>query len=456
MKILLTQSYLVERDPPEKRIMRPYPPLGVMYIASALNRAGFDVTLIDNTFEPDLGAIENAIKNENPDLVGISAVEITRKTALQICSIAKEHGCRVIVGGPDPVNHRVEYFNSGADWICAGEGENTLIELAEKLRANQIDEIPQVPGLYFTKDGKEYFTGNREMIADLDTLPFPAWNLIPVEKYLDAWNSKHGETSLAIISSRGCPKGCKWCSRSVFGRTLRRRGPENFTSEIKQILESYNPGYVWIADDSFTSSIEWLRQFKSRIDDLNVHFKYECLGRVDEITKDTAEILKSTGCRFIWFGAESGSQRVLDSMKKGFRVEEIERARIIMRDYQIPVGFFIMMGYPSEDVDDIRATVSMIKKLKPDKVGVSVAYPIAGTEFYDDVIGHNSTSGWVSSGENRPIFRTRYSLIFYRFARRLILKEAQMAGKPVSMMDNAKLAFYKSAVSLLSLKSNSK
>jgi anaerobic magnesium-protoporphyrin IX monomethyl ester cyclase len=113
--------------------MRPYPPLGIMYIASALNRAGFDVTLVDNTFEPDLSAVENAIKKENPDLVGISAVEITKKTALKICSIAKEHGCRVIVGGPDPVNYRMEYFNCGADWICVGEGENTLIELAEKL-----------------------------------------------------------------------------------------------------------------------------------------------------------------------------------------------------------------------------------------------------------------------------------------------------------------------------------
>jgi anaerobic magnesium-protoporphyrin IX monomethyl ester cyclase len=429
-----------------------------MYLTSMLTRAGVDVSLVDNTFEPDLSTIENAIRKENPDLVGISAVEITRKTALQICSIAKKHGCLVIVGGPDPVNYRTEYFKSGADWICAGEGENTLLELAEKLRANQIGEIYKIPGLYVMKNGEEYFTGNRELIPNLDLLPFPSWNLIPAEKYLDAWSKAHGETSLAVVSSRGCPRGCKWCSRSVFGRTLRRRSPENFLDETNQILSAYNPGYVWIADDSFTSSIDWLLQFKSRIDETNVHFKYECLGRVDEITEDIAKILKSTGCGFIWFGAESGSQRVLDSMGKGFKVGEIERARNIMRDYKIPVGFFIMMAYPPEDVDDFRATVSMIKKLKPDKVGVSVAYPIAGTEFYkdviDDVIGNQSATGWISSGENRPIFKTKYSPSFYRFARRLLLKEAQLAGNPISMMDKAKIAFYETGVRFLSLTGN--
>ena len=453
MEILLTQSYLIERDPPEKRIMRPYPPLGIMYLASSLKEKGFDVHLLDNTFEPDLKKFKSLIDDFKPKLVGISSVEISRETALEMCRIADDAGCAVVAGGCDPVNSRGLYFKAGAKWICAGEGEVTIAELADRFSKKQFQKIGDIPGLYFMDGKEEVNTGIRELIGNLDSVAFPAWSLIEMQKYIDAWKGTHNETALSVISSRGCHFRCAWCSRNVFGKSFRRRSPVNFLSEIEYLQQEFKPDYFWIADDSFTSSLKWLREFAGIVKSKELKLSYECLGRVDEITEEKAEILSKTGCRLIWFGAESGSQRVLDSMNKGIKVESISRARELIRKQKIPVGFFIMLGYPPEDKSDVSKTVELVKNTKPEKIGVSVAYPISGTEFFDNVICDGVGATWSSSGENRPIFKTRYSPMFYRFARRLILKTAQIgnSGGQPTLLDKMKLVFYKFGMELMSL-----
>ncbi len=453
MDILLTQSYLIERDPPEKRIMRPYPPLGIMYLAAFLKEEGFNISLLDNTFEINLDKFKSTVREEKPKLVGISSVEICRGTALEMCRIAKESGCKVVMGGCDPVNCRDACFDSGADWVCDGEGENTLSQLASLVCTKQKLDINEIPGLYYRNGETESFTGNRKHVDDLDSLPMPDWRLVPVEKYLNAWQKAHGETALAMISSRGCPHGCAWCSRNVFGKTYRRRGVENFVDEIQLLKNKFNPDYLWFADDSFTSSLEWLENFQQELNARNLKIAYECLGRVDEISDHKAEILEKTGCRLIWFGVESGSQRILDAMNKGFQLDDVHQTREIMRDANIPTGFFIMLGYPPEDKNDVLATANLVMETKPERVGVSVAYPIAGTQFYNQVIGDGVDGAWKVTGENRPIFKTRYAPVFYRFARRLILKQAQLGSrqsKP-SFLDRIKLTIYSTGLKITSI-----
>jgi anaerobic magnesium-protoporphyrin IX monomethyl ester cyclase len=448
--ILLTQSYMIERDPPEKRIMRPYPPLGIMYLASFLKNSGFNTAIIDNTFEKNLNTFTRFLEEKRPPIVGISAVEITRKTALEMCGIARDHGCRIIAGGPDPVNYRNAYFNAGVDWICAGEGESTLVNLLNSIKAS--GDVGNIPGIYHkTADGEVFNSSERKMDA-LDNYPFPAWEMLDIDSYMSAWTLHHGETSLPVISSRGCPRDCTWCSRSVFGKSFRRRSVDNFIGEIGYLKDKYNPSYFWFADDSFTASIDWLENFHKAIIDRHVNFTYECLGRVDEIKPRTAQILLDTGCRFVWFGAESGSQRVLDSMKKGFKVDDIRKASMMLRERNLPFGFFVMLGYPPEDKSDILKTAEMIRELKPDKVGVSIAYPIAGTEFYNMAAEGLDQTGWTSSGENRILFKTRYNRYFYQVAKRLILKEAQINRmEDHGFVNSLKLSIYRTGFRAFSM-----
>jgi len=459
VKILLTQSYLIARDPPEKRIMRPFPPLGVMSLAASLRADGFDVSVIDNTFEPNLNHFEKWISDNKPILVGISSVEISRKTSIEMTRIASDSGSFVILGGSDPVHMRDELFKAGADWICDGEGETTIVELARTLAKAQNNEVKNVKGLYLRRNGSEIYTGKRDLINNLDSIPMPAWDIIPIERYIKAWSGEHGESALHVMSSRGCPRSCKWCSRSVFGKTLRRRSAKIFVEEIEFLKRTYSPDYFWFADDSFTSSESWLHDFENELSIRDLRIQYECLGRVDEVNDEIAKILNRTGARLIWLGAESGSQRVLDSMSKGFRIEDIYRIREIMRSSNIKVGFFIMLGYPPENLDDIYLTVKLVRELKPDKIGVSIAYPICGTDFYNSVISEsNKSKSWTSSGENRPIFKTKYSRIFYKFARRFILKEAQIAlnGMNPSFTDSTKLNIYKAGTRIFSFGSGAK
>lgn len=452
MDILLTQSYLIERDPPEKRIMRPYPPLGIMYLASYLMESGFSVALLDNTFQPNLDKFSKLLSQNKPILTGISAVETTRQTAHQMCRIAREAGCHVIAGGPDPVNSMESYFDSGADFICSGEGEITLTALIKTLKEGN-DDIERIPGLYYRKNSSIIFTGNRDLISDISLIPNPAWDMISLNDYFERWKNAHNETSLPVISSRGCPHSCTWCSKSVFGRTYRRRSPEDFVSEISFLKDKFNPDYFWFADDSFTSSLDWLNNFKTELSLKGLNIVYECLGRVDEIQSETAFLLKETGCRFVWFGAESGSQRILDSMRKKFTVDQIIHARKVMADTGIPVGFFIMLGYPPEDRTDINQTIQLIRQTKPDKIGVSIAYPISGTEFCEQVLNDKRSSSWTRSGENRLVFRTRYPSGFYFFARRLIHKESHMAltSNTVSSIDHLKSSIYRIGMNIHSL-----
>jgi len=216
-QILLTHGYFLSEDEKERQIMKPYPPLGLLYLSAYMKTQGHEVEVYDSTF----GTREELVRKIQAaprGLVGIYTNLITRRSVLQIIRAAKEVDSTVILGGPESANYSAEYLNAGADIVVIGEGETTLAEVVPALRARSPRELHQVRGIVFKdNEGQIVKTGERPKIADLDSLPLPDREAIDHRKYLDAWRQHHGASSINLITARGCPYRCTWCSHAVYG-----------------------------------------------------------------------------------------------------------------------------------------------------------------------------------------------------------------------------------------------
>lgn len=419
-EILLVNSYLLSSDVNEQRVMKPYAPLGIQYISSYLKSKRHHVDIFDGTFRSIL-EFHSTLERLKPKVVGIYANVITKETALEMSALAKQHNATVLVGGPGPVIDTDAYFASGVDVIVRGEGELTVEALLNLNDLSDSEQLQQIDGIIFKKNGRIGRTKDRVLIEDLDTIPLPDRDSINIQNYMNAWKGKHGVSSVQILTARGCPYTCTWCSKEVFGNIYRKRKVDKVIEEILLIKEKYNPDQLWFADDILTLRKDWILEFSAKVKEKNITIPFECLARVDLVDEEVLAALKSIKCFRIWYGSESGSQKVLDSMKKKFTVEDIYRAGRLTKEAGIEVGFFIMIGYPGEEIGDIKKTVNMLKKLEPDHCGSAVAFPIKGTEFYKSVENKIITKlEWKQRNENKLAFKGRYPKIFYWFAIRLI------------------------------------
>src|SRR5579859_1762292 len=237
MDLLLTHGYFLYEDPKELQIMKPYAPLGILYLSSHLRAKGFDVEVYDSTF----GSREELFRIlacGPPSILGIGGNLMTRRTVLDILSAAKAAGWKVILGGPEPASYAAEYLDAGADVIVEGEAERTVEELLPALRSGSIERvIERIRGIvYRLPDGSLARTPARELIPDLDSQPWPDRERVDIPQYLDAWRGRHGSGSVSVITARGCPYHCTWCSHSTFGKTHRRRSPAGVVDEVAWIL----------------------------------------------------------------------------------------------------------------------------------------------------------------------------------------------------------------------------
>jgi radical SAM superfamily enzyme YgiQ (UPF0313 family) len=433
--LLLSNSYFLDLDEHEKTIMKPYAPLGPMSLSSYLKQKGADVHLHDTTFT-SLADYRATVERLRPRVVGISSNCISRFTAREMAGIAKRAGVGLVVaGGPDPVSYADVYFDAGVDVVAAGEGEETLEELLEicsgrddlsSLTAG--DDLASVAGiLYRRADGKTVTTAARAKIKDLDALPFPDRESIDLEPYMATWKRHHGYSSLSFITQRGCPYRCAWCSASVFGHTFRQRSPSNVVDEMLYLRDRYNPDKFWVADDVLSINKKWVWKWVDEIRARDAATPFECLSRVDLVDEEMLEGLAAAGAYRIWYGAESGAQHVLDAMNKGTKVEEIRRAVGWSKAAGIEVGLFIMLGYPTETRDDVLATLRLLKDLDPEVFGIAVAFPMKGTDFYDNIKPLvKAESHWTQTNENKLVFHGQYRPRFYWFAERLLHNEVAL------------------------------
>lgn len=423
--ILLAHGYFLAEDAQERRIMRPHPPLGLLYLSSYLRTRGVDVSLFDGTFAT-LPDFVDRLRRDKPAVVGLAANLMTKPAVLRMMAAARQSGARVVVGGPDPPHHASEYLAHGADVVVIGEGEQTLEALLPALASGARDRLAGVSGIVYAEDrgGAVIRTPPRAQIPDLDALPLPDREAVDVERYLAAWRARHGFAAMSLITARGCPYTCSWCSRSVFGTTHRRRTPAHVADEVEALHARYRPDRLWYADDVFAIHKSWTLAFATELSRRGLRLPFECISRAERIDDDVADALRDLGCWRVWIGSESGSQAVLDRMDRRTDVERVVQTTRRLQRRGIAVGMFVMLGYDGESAADLQATVDHLKRAAPDVYLTTVSYPIKGTPYYDSLRGRIERPGsWAEHSDRDLTIGGRPGRRYYDFARRWIVAE---------------------------------
>ena len=427
MDLLLTHGYFLYEDPKELQIMKPYPPLGILYICAYLRQQGFRVEVFDSTFSSRESLFE-VLQRSNPSVLGVYANLMTRPSVVEIIGVAKQCGWKVVVGGPEPSAYAREYLDAGADVIVNGEGELTVAELLLPLRSGSPDRVAQVDGITFRSPAGEIVTTRpRAQIHELDALPWPARDAIDAQRYVSTWREHHGMGSVSIITARGCPYHCRWCSHEVFGRSHRRRAPGAVADELAALIERYQPDMAWIADDVFTIHHGWLRQYAAELKSRGLSIPFECISRADRLNEEAADILAHLGCFRLWIGSESGSQRILDRMQRGVTVKQVQDAVALCKERGIETGMFLMWGYEGEEAEDIEATIQHVKTANPDVFFTTVAYPIKGTPYFAEISNRvENPNPWGTGSDRQARIRGRHSRRYYSLADQLLKTEVEL------------------------------
>lgn len=364
-------------------------PLAVGYLASYIREFGFDVELLDYTpgGYSEEGYIES-LKRAKPKVLGFSCTTPTVCNANKLAEIAKKviPDIFIIIGGPHataiPERTLVEF--PAFDAVCIGEGEETFLEVCEHIKFNK--SLNGVMGTAHRAYGKIKVEDRRPLIKNLDKLPFPARDLVDFNRYKIAHVSRGLSRKfmniMEIMTSRGCPNNCIFCAGHLnYGYSLRFRSCENITSEVKECIKKYGTEHITINDDTFTLHPE-LKEVCASFKEMKI--TWDCLTRVNVVTKDILKMMVDSGCIRICFGVESGSPRILKLIKKNVTVEQIRRAFKWAHEVDVKLidGAFMVGSHPDEDIEDIRMTVDLINEIKPNFWSFTVLVPFPGTEVY--------------------------------------------------------------------------
>lgn len=431
--VLLGQAYYLRFDPKLWKAQQPFAPLGTLYAASYLRRCGHDVALFDAMLAASTREWEEALDRVQPRLAVIYEDSFNylskmcllrmRAAALEMIAASRARGCPVVVSGSDCSDHPDIYLNAGAAAVITGEGELTLGELAGGMQRGQ--PLADIAGLALLDEtGHVTRTRPRPILRSPDDLPWPAWDLVDVDRYRRIWRRRHGYFAMNLATTRGCPFHCNWCAKPIYGQRYTVRSPQAVVDEIARLARAYAPDLLHIVDDVFGLQPGWVQRFARLIEERGVRVPYRCLMRADQIDPDIARALAASGCRMVWMGAESGSQRILDAMDKGLHVEQIRAAVRLLHEAGIRVGLFLQFGYPSETWDDVQLTLQLVRETGPDDIGVSVSYPLPGTTFYERVRAElGDKRNWIDSDDLAMLYRATYSPRFYRVLHHVVHHE---------------------------------
>jgi anaerobic magnesium-protoporphyrin IX monomethyl ester cyclase len=450
MKILLTHGYFLHEDSTEQKIMRPYPPLGILYISSYLEKQEIENEIFDTTFSSK-DELNQYLLQYLPDFLGIYVNLMTKLNVLEIINFInfrKELAhTKVILGGPDIRYNAENFLNHGADYLVIGEGEESFYELIKALDTNKQQSLKEISGIGFKDEaGNTTLTQDRTLIKKIDELPLPNRKRIDIAAYQNIWEKHHGSDAVSVSTMRGCPYTCRWCSRAVYGLSYRRRSPAKVIDELEIIQADYHPDTLWFVDDVFTISHKWMNEFTLELNQRNLKINYECITRADRLNEEVISMLKDSGCFRVWIGAESGSQKIIDAMDRRVDVEQVREMIKLTRRYGIETGTFIMLGYPGETEKDIEETIEHLKGSNPDYFTITIAYPINGTEFYQEIEAKQIKSfNWKTDTDRDRDFERNYSRKYYNFAVRRVVNEVNYhRQKQSSRKFSAKAISFKS------------
>jgi radical SAM superfamily enzyme YgiQ (UPF0313 family) len=439
--VLLSHGYFLADDPREQVIMKPYPPLGLLYLSAWLDKHGVENAVFDTTFATKL-QFQAYLLDTRPRILALYVNLMTKLNVLEMVRFVRSQNVLrdtlIVFGGPD-VTHNVEdYLAQGADLMVLGEGEQTMLEIVLTVLSSAGSKplFDHIPGLAFLMpEGLVFKTPTREKIRDIDLLPFPNRLKINLQYYLNAWKNAHGHSAVSLSTQRGCPYTCRWCSTAVYGQSYRRRSPQNVVDEIVWLQDNYQFDLIWFVDDVFTVSHKWLKDFRDELLRRAIKIRFECITRADRLNEAVLEILKETGCFRVWIGAESGSQRIIDAMDRRVEVGQVRSMIQSARKTGMEAGTFIMLGYPGETEADIRETVRHLKESNPDLFTITVAYPIKGTGLYEEVQASSFAAlPWAERTDRELDFKRTYPRRYYDYAVRwtvnaVYLHKAKLARK---------------------------
>ena len=431
MKILLTHGYFIKEDEKEQAIMRPYVPLGILYISAYLEAHGRENEVFDSTFSSFENLCETLL-TERPDVLGIYTNLMTKLNVLRIIRFVKSRESlqhtRIVLGGPEVRSHVANFLLHGAHYLVLGEGEQTMLELVQWIeRGTEVLPV-DIPGLaYLDAAGTVCRTAERQKLKNLDELPFPNRKKVNLERYLNTWRQHHGTNAISVSTMRGCPYSCRWCSRAVYGQSYRRRSAAHVVKEMLDIQQHYDVDSIWFVDDVFTVSHKWMQDFTEEVQRSGIRLQYECITRADRLTEEVILMLKKSGCFRVWIGAESGSQKIIDLMDRRVEVQQVREMIRMARKHGLQAGTFVMVGYPGETREDIFETVRHLKISEPDLFTITVAYPIKGTPLYEEVEDRFIAQlPWESSTDRDIDFTRTYRRAYYDEAITMIHHEIRL------------------------------
>lgn len=431
--ILFSHSYFLRFDPKQWATGLPYAPIGTLYAAALMREKGYEVSLFDTMFAHSPEEIIPSLEKYNPGFLVLyddgfnyltkMCLTNMREAAFKMIKLARQKGCTVIVSSSDSTDHYEQYLNEGADFILLGEAEQTLAELIPAIEQKKTNFL-SIAGLAYKQDDAVIKTVKRNLLKELDHLPFPAWDLADIEIYRKTWLKHKGYFSLNMATTRGCPFKCNWCAKPIYGNRYNTRSPQNVVAELKMLKEKYHFDHIWFCDDIFGLKPGWVHEFADLLEKEQLSFRFKIQARADLLLQENyIRDLARAGCENIWMGAESGSQKILDAMDKGTTVEQIYVATQLLKKNGINPSFFIQFGYPGETKEDILKTIRMINQLLPHEIGISVSYPLPGTPFYERVKNDLiEKTNWTDSDELALMFRNTYAPAFYKQLHRYVHK----------------------------------
>jgi radical SAM superfamily enzyme YgiQ (UPF0313 family) len=408
--------------------MKPYPPLGLLYVSAFLLSKDIPNDVYDSTFYSQSDQLI-FIKEKKPKVICIYTNLMTKIEVVRLIHILKTvdyNFPKIILGGPDVTYNIENYLNAGADFLVIGEGEETTFELYNAIMNH--GDFDQINGIAFLENKTVIQTPARTKFRELDELPLPNRAAIPNEKYLETWKKNHGESSMTISTQRGCPYTCKWCSTAVYGQSYRRRPAHLVAQEMKMLKDQYNPDAIWFVDDVFTISHKWLTAFHEEVVKQNAQIRFECITRAERLNDEILRLLKEAGCFRIWIGAESGSQKIIDLMDRRVDVKHVKKMIQDTNALGIETGTFIMLGYPGEMEEDITETIQYLKDANPTQYTITIAYPIKGTSLYNEIENDITIQpDWETSTDRQIEFKRTYSRKYYDYAVKKVVNEVEFS-----------------------------
>ncbi len=365
------------------------PPLGIMSLAAVLRQHGSsDIRLFDLAYDTE-NEIVDACVHDKPDIIGLSTDSISFERGCNCLSSIRNSYTKghVILGGVHPtISPGEALMKTGACLAVIGEGETAIIEVVDALSAGK--DISPIRGIAYIEDGELVVTEKRPFIEDLDTVPFPARDLLPMKRYLQAFaDIPMLCPTITVFASRGCNANCIYCqpvARTLFGKTMRHRSVGNVIEEIEQLKRSWFFRNIFFTDDELLfNGREWVEALANEMINRKLNLRWTCQARIDQVQDESLiALMREAGCYAIGFGVESGSQRILNAMRKGYKASMIDEAFRICRKHKIITTCNLMVGTPGESYETINESKAMIARVRPNLVRISITTPTPGSDLH--------------------------------------------------------------------------